>query len=186
MQRQRSRPFFPSPAGIGHDTRILAGTSIAVVGRKTEQVLLENGIRADFVPDDYRAASLFNLLRSCLPPGKVTIVRASRGSDELPDSLQKIGADVDEVVAYQNVDVIRPDPVILDTVTDRNIHWITVTSSATAKNLYRLYGDALKQFRIAAISPVTADTLRRLGLAVDAVANPYTTDALIAEIIKQS
>ena len=178
--------FFRRVRALDYDTRILAGTSIAVVGRKTEFKLLENGIRADFVPDDYRATSLFKVLRSWVPFENVTIVRASRGSDELPKKLREIGADVDEVVAYQNLDVMRADPVIIDAMIDRKIDWITVTSSATAHNLYRLYGDALKQFRIAAISPVTADTLHHLGLTVDAVANPYTTDALIEEIIKQS
>ena len=178
--------FFRRLRSLNHDTRILAGTSIAAVGRKTELTLRENGIRADFVPDDYRAKSLVDLLRSGPSFKKVTIVRASRGSDELPNGLRETGADVDEVIAYQNLDVSRPDPLIVDAMRNHKIDWITVTSSATADNLYRLYGDALKQFRIAAISPVTADTLRRLGLRVDAVANPYTTEALIEEIIKQS
>lgn len=178
--------YFRRLRQLQKDSRLLAGTSIAVVGRKTELALLEHGIRADIVPDDYRATSLLKALRSWVPNETVTLVRASRGSDELPVKLREVGADVEEVVAYQNIDVERPDPDVMDAMIDRRIDWITVTSSATAKNLYRLYGDGLKQFRLAAISPVTAETLRDLGLQVDAVANPYTTEALLDEIVKQS
>ena len=150
--------YFRRVRELNYDSRVLAGTPVAVIGRKTEIKLLENGIRADFVPDDYRAASLFDLLRSWVPLENVTIIRASRGSDELPKQLRGVGADVEEIVAYRNVDVQRPDPAIMDVMIDTKIDWITITSSATARNLYRLYGDALKQFRLAAISPVTAAT----------------------------
>jgi uroporphyrinogen III methyltransferase/synthase len=178
--------YFRRLLALGKDARLLAGSSIAVVGRKTESTLLEYGIRADFVPDDYRASSLFKLLSSGTPVETATVVRASRGSDELPRLLREFGCQVDEVVAYQNVDVQRPDPGVMDAMAEGRIDWITVTSSATANNLYRLYGDRLHQVRLAAISPVTADTLGELGLKVDAIANPYTTEALLDEIVKLS
>lgn len=178
--------YFDRLHSLGYDARQLAGTSIAVVGQKTEQRLLEQGIRADDVPDDYRATSLLETLRESLPGRSVVIVRASRGSDELPNGIRAMGADVQEIVAYQNVDVQSADPKVLEALNDKKVDWITVTSSATANNLYRLYGDTLKQTRIAAISPVTAAALEDLGLKVDAVANPFTIEALLDEIVKQS
>ncbi|WP_182865658.1 uroporphyrinogen-III C-methyltransferase [Stieleria mannarensis] len=171
---------------LKHDARRLAGTSIAAIGKKTDLKLLEHGIRADILPDDYRATSLANQLQSSAAGQSITIIRASRGSDELPSKLKSAGARVDEVVAYQNVDVDTADPSIAAALADRTIDWVTVTSTATAKNLYRLYGDGLKQARLAAISPVTASGLEELGLTVHAVADPYTTESLLQEIVKQS
>ena len=39
------------------------------------------------------------------------------------------------------------------------IDWITVTSSAIARSVVRLFGDDLKRSRLAAISPLTAEVL---------------------------
>jgi hypothetical protein len=42
--------------------------------------------------------------------------------------------------------------------------WITVTSGALVEAAVRLFGDRLRGWRIASISPVTSATLRRFGL----------------------
>ncbi|MCA9138508.1 MAG: uroporphyrinogen-III C-methyltransferase [Planctomycetales bacterium] len=178
--------FFNRLEVLGYDSRRLAGPSIAVIGKKTESKLREHGIRADHVPEDYRATSLIELLRSVSPLRNVTIIRANRGSDELPAALRQMGVQVKEVAAYQNVDVEQPDPEVTAALAGRKIDWVTVTSSATAENLYRMYGDHLRQTRVAAISPVTASVLDQLGVRVDAIANPYTIESLLDEIVKQS
>lgn len=178
--------YFRRLYDCGHDSRRLAATSIAVVGRKTELALHQHGIRADHVPDDYRATSLIQLLNSLPPVGNTLIVRANRGSDELPSTLRDHGGQVNEVVAYQNIDVEQADTEVMDALVDQKIDWVTVTSSATALNLYRMYGRKLNQARVAAISPVTASVLEEIGIHVDVVANPYTIESLIDEIAKQS
>ncbi|MCO8121737.1 uroporphyrinogen-III C-methyltransferase [Stieleria sp. TO1_6] len=178
--------FFHRLRQLDFDARALAGVKIAVIGSKTDQALTEHGLRADFVPTDFRARSLPDCLRDWDSNGRVLIVRASRGSDELPNRLKTQYSDVQEVVAYQNVDVAQADPTILDALSSGQISWVTVTSSATARNLHRLYGDALTHCRLAAISPVTAQTLAELGLTVAAVADPYTSESLVHEIVKQS
>ncbi|KAA5541106.1 uroporphyrinogen-III C-methyltransferase [Roseiconus nitratireducens] len=178
--------FFQRLDRLGRDARSLAGVHVAVVGRKTARRLGEYGIRADVVPDDFRAGSLADQLQDQVAGKRVVIIRASRGSETLPERLSAAGADVRQVVGYQNVDVSQPDPVVAEMMAEGKIDWVTVTSSATARNLDRLYGVALRQCRIAALSPVTAETLRELGLTVDAVADPYTTESLLDEIIKQS
>ena len=178
--------FFLRLDARGGDSRRLAATKVAVVGRKTETKLREHGIRADLVPDDFCAASLIDLLAANFANKNVTIVRASRGSDELSKQLIESGAAVQEIVAYQNADVDQPDPFVVDALEQGRIDWVTVTSTATAKNLYRLYGDALQKTRLAAISPITATALQECGFNVEAVANPYSIDALLDEIIEKS
>ena len=64
--------------------------------------------------------------------------------------------------------------------------WITFTSSATVDNfvaLARLAGAGIGGARLAAIGPVTAETLRRRGLQPAVVAEQYTVDGLLKAIL---
>ena len=174
--------YFERLNRLGHDSRRLAGISIATIGRKTASVLQKHGLKADVVPTDYRASSLVEALSGQVTGRSVSIIRASRGSRELPEGLEAAGASVHETAAYENVDIEEADARVVSALETGTIDWITVTSSATARNLFRLYGDLLKNARLAAISPVTAESLRELGLTVDVVADPYTIESLLTAI----
>lgn len=169
----------------GFDARALAGRKLAVVGSKTEQSLREFGLHADLIPKDFRAESLAGQLAADAAGKRIAIVRASRGRDLLADRLTEAGAEITQIVAYAHRDVTTTDPSIAELAEAGKIDWVTVTSSATADNLHRLFGDALKQSRIASLSPVTSQTLRDLGYEVTAEANPYTMEALV-EAIRQT
>jgi uroporphyrinogen III methyltransferase/synthase len=60
--------------------------------------------------------------------------------------------------------------------------WITVTSGAIAEAAVRLFGDRLRRWRIASISPVTSAALRRFGLEPAAEATEATTASLVEAI----
>jgi len=63
------------------------------------------------------------------------------------------------------------------------IDWITVTSSAAAQSLVRLYGEKLKKVRLASISPLTSTVLQELGFELAAEASPHTADGLVDAIL---
>lgn len=67
--------------------------------------------------------------------------------------------------------------------TSPNIEWITVTSSAIARSVHAMWGERLKQVKIASISPITSQTLRELGLEPSAEAKSYTTDGVIEAVL---
>ncbi|EMI57788.1 uroporphyrinogen-III C-methyltransferase [Rhodopirellula sallentina] len=166
----------------GFDLRVLAGARIAAVGNATASKLAEYHLRADIVPQQANADGLVEELSGSVAGQHVLIVRANRGSRVLPDGLQTAGAHVHEIAAYQNVDVETADPAISEMIGRGEINWVTVTSSATADNLHRLFGDSLNQCRFAAISSITADALRSHGYRVDAIAQSASMTA-IAEAI---
>jgi len=87
------------------------------------------------------------------------LVGASRGRQVLAPELERMGAHVDRIVVYASSDVTEPDPAVRELLASRGIDWITVTSSASARSLARLYGDAIRSARIASISPVTSGVL---------------------------
>jgi uroporphyrinogen III methyltransferase/synthase len=93
------------------------------------------------------------------------------------------GGAVEQVVAYQSLDVAQPDPDIAAALRDGRIDWITVTSSAIAKSLGRLFGDDLRRAKLASISPITSETLRSLGYAPAVEATEYTMNGLAAAIL---
>ncbi len=180
--RNGVRFFLDRLIGGTHDTRQLAGVKIAAVGEKTAQSLAQYHLRADVVPPDYRADSLARQLKPDAAGKKFLLVRASRGSDVLANALSDAGGEVTEVIAYSHRDVDRADPDIDAKIRAGKIDWVTATSSASAANAVRLFGDALKQTRIASLSPVTSQTLQDLGHQVTVEANPFTIDALVDAI----
>jgi uroporphyrinogen III methyltransferase/synthase len=113
------------------------------------------------------------------------LVRASRGREVLADMLTAAGAVVEQVVVYQSQDVVEPSAEVVVALSAGEIDWTTVTSSAIARSLARMFGDALRNTKLAAISPLTAEVLAELGHSATVVAETYTTvgiiDAILAE-----
>jgi uroporphyrinogen III methyltransferase/synthase len=63
---------------------------------------------------------------------------------------------------------------------------VTVTSSAIASSLARLFGNDLKQTRLASISPLTSAALRSAGLEPATEADRYTAFGVAEAILDQS
>jgi len=139
-------------------------------------------MRADLVPDEYRAEALAESLAPRTRGKRVLLARASRGREVLAQRLQAAGAAVEQVVVYQSRDVAPADPVVRAALTAGRIDWVTVTSSAIARSLVAMYGDELRHSRLVSISPVTSQTLQELGYPVAAEAIRYTMPGLVAAI----
>jgi uroporphyrinogen III methyltransferase/synthase len=110
------------------------------------------------------------------------LVRASRGREVLAEELTKAGAMVEQVVVYESVDVETPDPEIAAKMAAGRIDWTTVTSSAIAGSLARMFGQALRKTKLVSISPVTSQKLLELGYEPVAEAKEYTMAGVIAAI----
>lgn len=171
---------------LGKDMRRLAGIEIAAVGQQTAAALARYHLRADLVPDDYRAASLAHQLAPTANGKRFLLIRASRGGDDLRQGLIAAGGIVSEVVAYSHRDVTVADPEVARQLDEGKFDWLTITSSGSAKSLFQLFGDHLLTAKIASLSPVTSDAIRRLGLQVSAEADPYTMTALVDAIAAAS
>ena len=172
------RYFMDRILECGRDLRSLAGLRIAAVGNATAAALSKYHLVADTIPPQFDADGLIAELGESVRNERILIIRASRGSQALPVGLRSAGADVAEIVAYQNTDAAAANPDIAAMLRRGEIDWVTVTSSATAENLERLYGDDLEKCRFAAISPITAEVLRRYHRRVDAIAPTASMQAL--------
>lgn len=172
----------------GGDGRRLAGTKIAAIGPATAAAVEEFHLRADVVPDSFRAEELADALAPLAQGRRVLWPRASRGRDVLPERLRAAGAIVDTVVVYQNVDVPQwPEP-IRQRLEQGELDWLCLSSPSIARNVARLLPGAAwehlrtRRIKVAAISPVTQAAAEDSGLPVAVVAKTYTWPGLLDAI----
>ncbi len=165
------------------DLRALGRIKIAAIGSGTGTQLGRYGLRADHTPDEFRAEALAESLAKEARGKRFLLARASRGREVLAESLTNAGGIVEQVVVYQSRNVEAPDPDIAARLKAGKIDWITVTSSAIARSLAKLFGDNLRRAKLASISPITSSTLRELGFEPAAEATEYTMDGVVAAIV---
>jgi len=168
---------------LAHDLRALGKIRLAAIGPGTAEELARYHLRADIVPEDYRAESLAAALEHEAQPGsRFLLARASRGREVLAEELARHAAEVEQVVVYNSRDVAAADPHVVEQLRSGKIDWITVTSSAIARSLARLFGADLSKAKLVSISPLTSETLRSLGFDVAAEADPYTTAGVVEAV----
>jgi uroporphyrinogen III methyltransferase/synthase len=166
----------------GRDLRGLGSIKLAAIGPGTAEELQRYHLKADLVPDEFRAESLAGKLAGHARGQRFLLARASRGREVLAEELAAAGGIVEQMVVYQSNDVTAADPQIAELLQAGKIDWVTVTSSAIAKSLVRLFGEVLNQTKIASISPITSGTLRELGLKPAAEAKEYTMAGVVEAI----
>jgi uroporphyrinogen III methyltransferase/synthase len=157
--------------------------NLAAIGPGTADELIRYGLRADLIPRQFRAEALADALGGEGRWRRFLLVRASRGREILAQQLRAAGALVEQVIAYTSSDVERPDPAVVALLKANQIDWITVTSSAIARSLVRLFGEDLRLAKLASMSPLTSGVLRELGESPAAEAAEYTMAGLVAAIV---
>jgi uroporphyrinogen III methyltransferase/synthase len=168
---------------LGHDVRRFGSAKLAAIGPATVAALAAYHLKADVSPAEYRAEALADSLTPHVKGQRVLLARASRGREVLAEMLSADGADVSQVIVYESRDVDCANEEVIEALVAGRIDWVTVTSSAIARSLVRLFGDHLTKTKLAAISPLTAEVLRVAGNPPAAVAKEYTSDGIVAGIL---
>jgi len=172
-------------SGDGPEKRA-ASPFLAAIGPGTAEELRRYGLRADLVPEQFRAEALADALVGEARGRRFLLARASRGREVLAEKLRAAGAVVEQIVVYTSTDVERPDPAVAKLLKAGQIDWITVTSSAIARSLVRLFGEDLRRAKLASMSPLTSGVLRELGESPAVEAAEYTMAGLVAAIVGAS
>lgn len=176
--------FLGRLAACGRDVRDLKGLVIGAVGPGTAAVLAATGIRADFVPEEYRAEGLIECLKGAEVRGKRFLIpRAKVARDILPRSLEERGARVQVVEAYKTVRADIPAGE-LERLLNPAPDAVIFTSSSTVTNFLDLIESAglrkiLERVAIGSIGPITSDTARQHGLKVSIEAADSTIGGLV-------
>jgi len=180
--------FLKRLTATGGDIRSLYGAKIGAIGPKTAECLQGFGLKVDYVPAEFRAEAVAEgLLRQISAGDRVLLPRAEVAREVLPQLLADAGVRVDEVPVYRTVTGDGNVGRVLELLRHRLIHVVTFTSSSTVRNLVQMIGQEnlplLSGVTLACIGPVTADTVRELGMEPSVVARTYTIDGLIQAIL---
>lgn len=171
----------------GLDTRALAGVKVAAVGEATASALrAELALQPDLVPPQAIAESLADALSAAdaIAGARFLLLRADIGRPLLLERLESGGAArVDDVAIYETRIASALPPQLLEALGERQIEWVTFTSSSTAKNFTLLLGPDYHQrldgVKLASIGPVTTATLRELGLEPSVQAEQFDVDGVV-------
>ncbi len=154
---------------------------IAAVGPGSLRGLNAVGLVADAVAENHRAEGLVERLADEAKKGKRFLhIRGSRGRDVVQKGLEQLGGRVQEVSFYRSIDRQFPDPLIEEKMRRGEFDYTSVTSSAIAHSLVRLYGEALRATALVSISPLTTNALKSLGYPPQKEAATPTMEGIAA------
>ncbi|PLS01323.1 uroporphyrinogen-III synthase [Neobacillus cucumis] len=162
---------------------------IAVIGKKTAEVLHEKGIHAAFVPSAYVAEVFVDeFLPAVDIHSKVLLPKGNLAREHIAASLTEAGAHVDEVVIYETYMPEESRLKLARMLADNELDILTFTSPSTVDHLMvvvRQYGleESLKKCIIGCIGPVTEKKLLEYGITVHASPDEYTVKDMMKSTI---
>ncbi|MCP4672211.1 MAG: uroporphyrinogen-III synthase, partial [Desulfobacula sp.] len=181
--------FFDVLFDMGKDVRILGHLKFACIGPVTKERLQDYGIISDILPETYRAESVIDAFTSFeIKNKKILLPRAKKARSILPEELTKMGADVDEITAYETLLDIQEKEKLVTLLENHKIDAITFTSSSTVSNFMSLLDSQnteklLKNIVTASIGPITTKTGETFNIKPDIEAKEYTIQGLVDALL---
>lgn len=184
--------LFARMAQSGKTEADLLHLKLAAIGPATRKAIELHGLPVDVMAKEYVAESLVSGLQDQISEGeRILLARAKVARDVIPNSLRELGAKVDVAEVYETVLPESSRKRVEEVLAEADKPYaITFTSSSTAKNFVDLIGEErahsnlLDGVKLVSIGPVTSDTLRELGLRVDAEAKEYTIPGLLEALVE--
>ena len=149
-------------------------------------------MRADLIPEKFTGEGLAEaLVKTEVKGSRILLPRALKASEILPEVLGDAGAELTIAPTYQNTPPQVSKDVLRDQLESGSFDLITFTSSSTVTNFLTMLDAAnsdelhrlLDGVCIAAIGPITADTVREHGLRVDIQPQRFTIDDMVQAIV---
>jgi uroporphyrinogen III methyltransferase/synthase len=182
--------FFASLKRCGKDARAFGNLHITAIGEGTRKALAERGLQADFVPDKYVGEELVSGLLPIIDrDSKILIPRSKNARVYVVAELAKVCA-VDEVQTYETVREDHATVNPLEMLENREIDYITFTSSTTVQFFVEKIGadhlEAINMAKCVSIGPQTSKKCAELGIDVDIEAETYTIQGMLDAILKDT
>jgi uroporphyrinogen III methyltransferase / synthase len=152
---------------------------IAAVGDATAEALRGARMPPDLVPPTFTTAALAESFPE--GRGRVLLPRADLATSDLEDGLRSKGWTVVRVDAYRVLPADALPPKAVEALAEGRVDAVTFTSPSTVHGFVRLAG-VPTGVAVVCIGPVTAAAAEAAGFVVDAVADPHTTEGLVAVV----
>jgi uroporphyrinogen III methyltransferase/synthase len=190
--------LFTSPNGVSaffelffkvyRDVRSIGGCRIAAIGPGTQKKIREFHLEVDFVPEASVAESFVSEFVEQYGTVDNTNFLWVRGEDARPvisQELAKLGAIVDEAIAYRTLPETNDLTGAQKRFREEGADILTFASSSAVENFLKLNLPLPPNIQIASIGPITSKTIRENQLTVDIEAKkqfdiPHLVDAILA------
>jgi uroporphyrinogen III methyltransferase/synthase len=188
--------IFTSPNGVDaffevfftlfKDARSIGGVRIAAIGPATAERVRSYRLDVDLQPEKYVAEEIVKALQAetTVENLKMLLARAEGAREVLAVELERLGAIVDEAVAYRTVPETGDPSGGIARFREEGADLVTFTSSSTAENFVALKLPLSADLKMASIGPITSATMRKLGLDVDIEAKVHDIPGLVDAILK--
>ncbi len=176
--------FFEMFYKIFKDAREIGGVRIAAIGPATARAVREYHLTVDAQPDEYIAEAVVGALQKegSVENSRILLARAEKARDALPRELTKLGAIVDEAIAYRTVPETEDLTGAVARFKEEGADLITFTSASTVENFMALKLPIPPTLQTASIGPVTSAAMREHGVKVDIEAKDYDIPGLLKAI----
>ena len=164
------------------DPRALGSAQIAAIGPATKQALEEQGFICDLVPDRFHSEGFVQALNQQRKEQRFLLIQAERGRDILRTELEAAGHEVKQVAAYASQPVSSNQETAHRMIKQFPVSWILLTSSLIAEAAVNIFGEHLRSWKIASISPITSSKVTEFGYSVTVEANEATMKSLLDSI----
>jgi len=177
--------FFAAFYELFRDARSLGGVRIAAIGPATAARVQHFRFAVDLMPEKYVAEEIIAAFQKETSVENQTFLlpRAEKARDVLPKELAKMGAIVDEAIAYRTVPETGDVSGGMKRFREEGADFVTFTSSSTAENFHALGLPWPAGCQAASIGPVTSATLRELGYRVGVEAGQHDIPGLVKAIV---
>jgi uroporphyrinogen III methyltransferase/synthase len=181
-------------SAIGLDARAFGDVKIATIGDATARAVRELlFLKVDLSPPTFVAEALAAALEGAgeVVGKRFLLLRADIARPVLRERLKQGGAaEVLDVPIYETRPAPSLPPELIEAVEDREVSWVTFTSSSTARNFVALLGDGhrekLRGVNIASIGPITTATLKELRLEPAVQAETFNVDGLVEAMVRHA
>jgi uroporphyrinogen III methyltransferase/synthase len=176
--------FFEMFYRIFKDARDIGGVRIAAIGPATAAKVREYRLSVELQPEEFVAEGVIEAFKKegSVENLRFLLARAEEARDVLPEELTKLGAIVDVATAYRTVPETGDESGAIARFREEGADMVTFTSSSTVENFMALQLPLPAGLKTASIGPVTSQTMRKLGLAVDVEASRYDIPGLTAAV----
>lgn len=157
--------FFEIYDKLYDDAREIGGAKFAAVGAATAQRLKERHYHVDLTAENFHAASLAETFRkqADVENVKILVVRPEETSGALAVELGKMGAIVDEAIAYRTAAETGDRTRARERLASDGADLVVFTSSSAVRNFFALKIPLPSGVKFASIGPVTTRTLEEHG-----------------------
>lgn len=177
--------FFEIFDKLYDDAREIGGARFAAVGAATAQRIKERHYHVDLVAETFHAESLVETFQkeTGVENVKMLVVRPEETSGALAAGLGKLGAIVDEAIAYRTVPETEDRTRARERLTAEGADLVVFTSSSTVRNFFAAQLKLPSGVAMASIGPVTTKTLAEHGVKPAVEAERHDVEGLVEAIV---